>query len=113
MDTRDLFAIIGRLYAANVELTEEANRLEVQLKKSDEDRKAMAEEIHVLRNRNKDLADSLGKVVEENEELKREGKIVRSEMIVDARREEDLLAEMMGNDPMEELEAMMPAKKRA
>ena len=44
MDVRDLFAMIGRLYAANVELTEEGDRLKAQLKMAAEEKKAMAKE---------------------------------------------------------------------
>ena len=52
MDARDLFAMIGRLYAANVELTEEGERLKVQLKMAADKKKAMAEEIDLRKKEN-------------------------------------------------------------
>ena len=71
MDARDLFAIIGRLYAANVELMEEGDRVKIQLAKSEGERKAL---------------------IQENNELKmRLSRPVNICEGVDARREEDQL----------------------
>lgn len=113
MDARDLFEIIGRLYAANVALTEENGRLGKKVGEIGEERDQLKKEREELKTRIKslewDLEDGKAAIAEQLHDKK----VVAAEMIVDARREEDLLADMMGGDPVEAIEAMIPAKKRA
>ena len=75
MDVRDLFAAIGRLYAANVDLMEEGDKLRAEAKK-------MFIEAETLRQENKELKMK----IEEIHNLKKTD-------CVDARREEETLKE--------------------
>ena len=91
MDARDLFEIIGRLYAANVELNQEGERLKVQTKMAAEEKKAMAKEIDELTMKCKELEKANEAYMEAIDELKLQACVVCKEAIVDARREEETL----------------------
>lgn len=91
MDARDLFEIIGRLYAANVELNQEGERLKVQAKMAAEEKKAMAKEIDELTMKCKELESANAAYMEAIDELKLQAAVVSREAIVDARREEETL----------------------
>ena len=99
MDVRDLFATIGRLYAANVELTEEGERLKVRLKMAADEKKAMAEEIDLLKKANNDFVGIVADLQEKIREKEKECDDLKLKFsrpagcdgVVDARREEDQL----------------------
>ena len=100
MDVRDLFAMIGRLYAANVELTEEGDKLKNQvmhLEREREDLRSRNEELKGMWNIATDRLEELEKANEEYMEviegLNSELASLKRNDCVDARREEETLKE--------------------
>lgn len=112
MDARDLFEIIGRLYAANAELTKEIDarsRKNTELIKAESDLKAENNELRgAVRLRDQSIVDFAEKVDElekeieglkrlnkeylgASDELKKYIKTLEAAKVVDAGREEETL----------------------